>query len=213
MLALLGRNGAGKTTCMHVDRSASCRRAAARSAFGRAGSTRPAAGGDRAAGASASCRRAGACSRRLTVRENLVVAARDAGEAAASPGRSNASTGSSRGCGSAHAAARRLALRRRAADAGDRAGADANPRVLLLDEPSEGLAPQIVVEVRATLGRLKEQGLSILLVEQNLKLAFELADDSSILNTGQVVYDGPVAGVRADPALLSKHLGVESVHV
>jgi branched-chain amino acid transport system ATP-binding protein len=88
-----------------------------------------------------------------------------------------------------------------------------NPRVLLLDEPSEGLAPQIVNDLRATLGRLKAQGLSILLVEQNLKLAFSLAEHCVILSTGQVVYDGPVAGLGADPTLLSKHLGVESVHV
>src|SRR5262249_56509642 len=52
-----------------------------------------------------------------------------------------------------------------------------NPRVLLLDEPSEGLAPQIVVEVMTTIRQLKEQGLSIVLVEQNAKLVFDVADD------------------------------------
>ena len=61
-----------------------------------------------------------------------------------------------------------------------------NPRVLLMDEPSEGLAPQIVAEVMATIRTLKESGLSIVLVEQNPKLVFDIADDIVILNSGQV---------------------------
>ena len=61
-----------------------------------------------------------------------------------------------------------------------------NPRVLLMDEPSEGLAPQIVAEVMATIRKLKESGLSIVLVEQNPKLVFDVADDIVILNTGHV---------------------------
>ena len=62
-----------------------------------------------------------------------------------------------------------------------------NPRVLLMDEPSEGLAPLIVAEVGRTIARLKEEGQSIVLVEQNVKLALELADEVVILNTGRVV--------------------------
>ena len=58
----------------------------------------------------------------------------------------------------------------------------ANPRVLLMDEPSEGLAPQIVAEVMATIRKLKESGLSIVLVEQSPKLVFDIADDIVILN-------------------------------
>ena len=65
-----------------------------------------------------------------------------------------------------------------------------NPRVLLLDEPSEGLAPLIVAEVGRTISRLKEEGQSIVLVEQNLKLALEVADQAVILNTGRCVFDG-----------------------
>jgi branched-chain amino acid transport system ATP-binding protein len=83
-----------------------------------------------------------------------------------------------------------------------------NPRVLLLDEPSEGLAPQIVEEVAAALRRLKESGLSILLVEQNTKLALGLADRVVVLNTGRVVYDGPGEAIQDDDAFLSQHLGV-----
>jgi branched-chain amino acid transport system ATP-binding protein len=83
-----------------------------------------------------------------------------------------------------------------------------NPRVLLLDEPSEGLAPQIVAEVMATIRRLKEQGLSILLVEQNAKLALAIADDIVILNSGRVVVDATAAALARDKVDLHQHLGV-----
>ena len=62
----------------------------------------------------------------------------------------------------------------------------ANPRVLLMDEPSEGLAPQIVADVMATIRKLKESGLSIVLVEQNPRLVLDIADDIVILNSGRV---------------------------
>ena len=83
-----------------------------------------------------------------------------------------------------------------------------NPRVLLMDEPSEGLAPLIVAEVGRTIARLKAEGQSIVLVEQNVKLAFSLADEVVILNTGRVAYSGPAEGVRDDEALITQHLGV-----
>ncbi len=83
-----------------------------------------------------------------------------------------------------------------------------NPRVLLLDEPSEGLAPQIVAEVMATIRRLKGQGLSILLVEQSAKLAFDVADDIVILNSGRVVVDASAAGLVRDKVDLHQHLGI-----
>ena len=63
-----------------------------------------------------------------------------------------------------------------------------NPRVLLMDEPSEGLAPLIVAEVKRTIARLKSEGQSILLVEQNVKLALDVADEVVILNTGRVAF-------------------------
>jgi branched-chain amino acid transport system ATP-binding protein len=83
-----------------------------------------------------------------------------------------------------------------------------NPRLLLLDEPSEGLAPQIVAEVMATIRRLKEQGLSILLVEQNAKLAFDVADDIVILNSGRVVVAATAAALVRDGVDLHQHLGI-----
>src|SRR6266852_6402982 len=83
-----------------------------------------------------------------------------------------------------------------------------NPRVLLLDEPSEGLAPRIVAEVGRTIQRLKEEGQSIVLVEQNVNLALTLADEVVMLNTGRVVFAGSVDEVRNDQALITQHLGV-----
>jgi branched-chain amino acid transport system ATP-binding protein len=83
-----------------------------------------------------------------------------------------------------------------------------NPRVLLMDEPSEGLAPLIVAEVGRTIRRLKEEGQSIVLVEQNIALAFDLADDVVFLNTGRVVFSGAVAQVRDNRELITQHLGV-----
>jgi branched-chain amino acid transport system ATP-binding protein len=83
-----------------------------------------------------------------------------------------------------------------------------NPRILLMDEPSEGLAPQIVGEVMATIRRLKGDGLSILLVEQNPKLVFAVADDIVILNGGRVVASGPTAALARQTQELQQHLGV-----
>ncbi len=83
-----------------------------------------------------------------------------------------------------------------------------NPDVLLLDEPSEGLAPLIVLEVAAAIARLKTENLSIILVEQNFKLAMNLADDIVVLNTGKVAASGTVEEVRADPESVTRHLGV-----
>jgi branched-chain amino acid transport system ATP-binding protein len=84
----------------------------------------------------------------------------------------------------------------------------ANPRVLLMDEPSEGLAPQIVAEVMATIRKLKESGLSIVLVEQNPKLVFDIADDIVILNSGRVAVVSTAEKLKGDSVDLRQHLGV-----
>ena len=84
----------------------------------------------------------------------------------------------------------------------------ANPRVLLMDEPSEGLAPQIVADVGRTIARLKSEGLSIVLVEQNIKLTLELADDIVILNSGTVVFRGAAGDIKMNDAIVAQHLGV-----
>jgi branched-chain amino acid transport system ATP-binding protein len=83
-----------------------------------------------------------------------------------------------------------------------------NPRLLLMDEPSEGLAPQIVADVGRTIARLKGEGLSIVLVEQNIKLTLELADDIAILNSGRVVFTGAAREIKVNDAIVSQHLGV-----
>ena len=83
-----------------------------------------------------------------------------------------------------------------------------NPRLLLMDEPSEGLAPLIVAEVGRTIAKLKAQGQSIVLVEQNVRMALELADDTAILNTGRVAFSGPAAQLRENHSLITQHLGV-----
>ena len=83
-----------------------------------------------------------------------------------------------------------------------------NPRVLLMDEPSEGLAPQLVAEVGRTIAQLKAEGQSIVLVEQNIKLVLDLADDVVIINTGAVVFTGAASSLKLDDAIVSQHLGV-----
>jgi branched-chain amino acid transport system ATP-binding protein len=201
VLALLGRNGAGKTTCMNTvigflpPRSGSVR------LFGQ-----PV---ERLSPESISRKGIGLVPQgrrvfpRLTVRENLIVA---------------------------HQKRSQWTLdrvfdlfprlkERQAQDAGSLSGGEqqmlaigralmGNPSVLLMDEPSEGLAPLIVAEVGRIIARLKGDGQSIVLVEQNIQLAFELADDVVILNTGRVAFAGPVEQARNNESLITQHLGV-----
>jgi branched-chain amino acid transport system ATP-binding protein len=87
-----------------------------------------------------------------------------------------------------------------------------NPRVLLLDEPSEGLAPLIVAEVGRTIRRLKEEGQSIVLVEQNRQLALDVADKVVILNTGRCVFAGSASDILNNEELIAQNLGVFHAH-
>jgi branched-chain amino acid transport system ATP-binding protein len=87
-----------------------------------------------------------------------------------------------------------------------------NPRVLLLDEPSEGLAPLIVAEVGRTIQRLKADGQSIVLVEKNRRLALEVADTAVILNTGHCVFVGDTRELQDNDALITQHLGLYHTH-
>ena len=82
------------------------------------------------------------------------------------------------------------------------------PRVLLMDEPTEGLAPQIVAEVGGIVGRLRAAGLSVILVEQHMAFALKLADEVVVISTGRVVDKAPASAFQADPARLEEHLGV-----
>ena len=83
-----------------------------------------------------------------------------------------------------------------------------NPAVLLLDEPSEGLAPKVVDLVRVALERLREGGLAILLVEQNLALATRVAERTYVVNKGVIVFDGSTAELAASPDIEARYLGV-----
>ena len=81
-------------------------------------------------------------------------------------------------------------------------------KVLLLDEPYEGLAPVIVQEIAKTLGIIRDQGITTVIVEQNAVAALKLADRAVILDTGSVVYDGSAKEVLEDEALRSKYLAI-----
>jgi branched-chain amino acid transport system ATP-binding protein len=207
MVGLLGRNGAGKTTCISTIM----------------GFLRPRHGsielyGQEVAGlAPELISHLGICLvpqgrrifRTLSVRENLIVAAR-------APTR--------RAHGSAWSLDRVYALfprlkEREKQTAGLLSGGEqqllaiaralmGNPRLLLMDEPSEGLAPQLVAEVRRAIAQLKHGGLSIVLVEQNIKMTFELADELVIFNTGKVVFQGTPGEARAAQNIVAQHLGV-----
>jgi branched-chain amino acid transport system ATP-binding protein len=84
-----------------------------------------------------------------------------------------------------------------------------NPRLLLVDEPSQGLAPLIVEEVYHILRRLKENGVAILLVEQNALLALRLADRAYVLESGRVVHAGPAAELAADTGRIRSLMGLD----
>ena len=206
LLGLLGRNGAGKSTCMSVVVGWVPPRRGSITVYGT-----PVAGRAPetiAAQGVALVPQGRRIFRSLTVRENLAVAARRPRSGNAAPWTID------RVC----ATFPRLSERREQY-AGHLSGGEqqmlaigralmGNPRVLLMDEPSEGLAPQIVAEVMATIRKLKESGLSIVLVEQNPKLVFDVADDIVILNTGRVAVVSTPANLDKDGVDLRQHLGV-----
>jgi branched-chain amino acid transport system ATP-binding protein len=83
-----------------------------------------------------------------------------------------------------------------------------NPRLLLLDEPSEGLAPILVRQVAETIRHLRSEGMSILLVEQNLRLALEFADKVHIMTKGRMAYEGLPADLASDEQTKEQLLGI-----
>jgi branched-chain amino acid transport system ATP-binding protein len=84
-----------------------------------------------------------------------------------------------------------------------------NPSVVLMDEPSEGLAPVIVEELaRAVKGLRDTDGLSLVLVEQNARLALDISPRAVVMDRGRIVYDGPSETLRRDPAKLDQLIGV-----
>jgi branched-chain amino acid transport system ATP-binding protein len=205
LLGLIGRNGAGKSTCMSTIVGLVPPRAGGIRLFGepvaRLAPERIAARGI------ALVPQGRRVFRSLTVRENLSVAAR-LSDHGLSPWTAE----------SVFDMFPRLRERRNQL-AGLLSGGEqqmlaigralmANPRLLLMDEPSEGLAPQIIADVERTIARLKGEGLSIVLVEQNIKLTLELADDIVILNSGNVVFTGLARDLTMDDPVVTQHLGV-----
>ena len=207
LLGLMGRNGAGKTTCMNTIMGFLKPKNGSISLYSETISGL----------APDAIARKGVCLvpqgrrmfRSLTVRENLMVAAQRTRDAAS-------------GAGWTMDRVMQLFPRlkeRHAQIAGSLSGGEqqmlaigralmGNPRVLLMDEPSEGLAPQIVAEVGRIIAQLKAEGQSIVLVEQNIKLVLDLADDVVIINTGAVVFKGEAKGLKLDDAVVSQHLGI-----
>ncbi len=203
VLALLGRNGAGKTTCMGAIMGFVRVRGGRVSAFGqplRPGSPEHVV--RQGVGIVPQGRRIFPS---LTVRENLAVAARKV----------RGGTWTAERVFDTFSRLRERASQR----AGLMSGGEqqmlaigralmGNPRVLLLDEPSEGLAPKMVTEIGETISMLKREGLSMILVEQNVHLALSLADDVALLNTGRIVVRSTAAALAADPTTINRHLGV-----
>ncbi|HLS56308.1 MAG TPA: ABC transporter ATP-binding protein [Zeimonas sp.] len=81
------------------------------------------------------------------------------------------------------------------------------PRLLMLDEPSLGLAPLIVKDIFETIGRLRETGVTILMVEQNARAALDVADYGYVLETGEIALEGPAAQLARDPRVVETYLG------
>jgi branched-chain amino acid transport system ATP-binding protein len=206
MLGLLGRNGAGKSTCMNVTVGLLSPRAGSIELFGEPVTTLPPE--MISARGVALVPQGRRIFRSLTVRENLAVASQKPRDNKHAPWTTE----------TVFSMFPRLAERKHQMAAHLSGGEQqmlaigralmGNPRVLLMDEPSEGLAPQIVAEVMATIRKLKASGLSIVLVEQSPKLVFDIADDIVILNSGRIAVTESAAKLRDGGADLAQHLGV-----
>jgi len=85
-----------------------------------------------------------------------------------------------------------------------------NPKLLILDEPSQGLAPLIVREVFRIVARMRDEGISVLLVEQNVRMSLEIADHAYVLDDGHVVYSGPARELAADETRVQSLAGASA---
>ena len=86
----------------------------------------------------------------------------------------------------------------------------AKPRLLMLDEPSLGLAPRVVRDIYRIIADLKRSGVSILLVEQNARAALQVADRGYVLETGQITLEGSAAELAANPRVIESYLGLSA---
>jgi branched-chain amino acid transport system ATP-binding protein len=206
LLGLLGRNGAGKTTCMNVAVGLLPARRGTVAVFGEEVTGLPPE--QISARGVALVPQGRRIFRSLSVRENLAVAVHKPANGAQAAWSIDTvfemfpQLGERRAQLAAHLSGgeqQMLAIGRALVG---------NPRVLLMDEPSEGLAPQIVADVMSTIRLLKQSGLSIVLVEQNPRLVFDIADDVVILNSGRVAVAAAAAALQRDGVDLRQHLGV-----
>ena len=85
-----------------------------------------------------------------------------------------------------------------------------NPRLLILDEPSQGLAPLIVKEVFRIVAQMRAEGISVLLVEQNVRMSLDITDDAYVIENGQMVYSGPAKELQADEARIQALAGASA---
>jgi len=85
-----------------------------------------------------------------------------------------------------------------------------NPKLLILDEPSQGLAPLIVREVFRIVAQMRSEGITVLLVEQNVRMSLEIADHAYVLDDGHVVYSGPARELAADEARVQSLAGASA---
>ncbi|SIR48137.1 branched-chain amino acid transport system ATP-binding protein, partial [Aromatoleum tolulyticum] len=88
----------------------------------------------------------------------------------------------------------------------------AKPKLLMLDEPSLGLAPLIVREIFRIISELRRRGVSILLVEQNARAALQVADYAYVLETGEISMEGPAKQLADDPRVIEAYLGLGGKH-
>jgi branched-chain amino acid transport system ATP-binding protein len=82
------------------------------------------------------------------------------------------------------------------------------PRLIILDEPTEGIMPKLVTQIRQEIAEIARRGISVLLVEQNLRTALSLAGRVYLMERGQIVHEGTAAGLRADAGIVHRYLGV-----
>lgn len=87
------------------------------------------------------------------------------------------------------------------------------PKLIILDEPTEGIMPKLVAQIRHEIASIAKRGISVLLVEQNLRTALRLASRVYLMERGQIVHEGTSASLQADPEIVHRYLGVSLKNV
>ena len=87
------------------------------------------------------------------------------------------------------------------------------PKLIILDEPTEGIMPKLVAQIRHEIASIAKRGISVLLVEQNLRTALRLASRVYLMERGQIVHEGTSASLQADPEIIHRYLGVSLKNV